>query len=132
MLSTIAQSPGLRTQYLTEGEDILGSLTSNYLATGGNSEAVLLDGTDSAPTQTEVDTALIFGDYFFTEALLRLQGVLEGKPGWTLYSWNRGPVFSSLNAVPEPSTWAMMLLGFAGCSIAGYRASRRDRAVEAE
>ena len=28
-------------------------------------------------------------------------------------------------AVPEPSTWAMMLLGFAGLGFAGYRASRR-------
>ena len=27
--------------------------------------------------------------------------------------------------VPEPSTWAMMLLGFAGLGLAGYRASRR-------
>jgi hypothetical protein len=27
--------------------------------------------------------------------------------------------------VPEPSTWAMMLLGFAGLGFAGYRASRR-------
>jgi len=27
--------------------------------------------------------------------------------------------------VPEPSTWAMMLLGFAGLSFVGYRTSRR-------
>jgi hypothetical protein len=27
--------------------------------------------------------------------------------------------------VPEPSTWAMMLVGFAGLGFAGYRASRR-------
>jgi len=26
---------------------------------------------------------------------------------------------------PEPSTWAMMLIGFAGLGFAGYRASRR-------
>ena len=28
-------------------------------------------------------------------------------------------------AVPEPSTWAMMVVGFAGLGFAGYRASRR-------
>ena len=34
-------------------------------------------------------------------------------------------------AVPEPSTWAMMLAGFAGLGFAGYRGSRptRDRAA---
>jgi PEP-CTERM motif len=33
-----------------------------------------------------------------------------------------GPV---VTAVPEPATWAMMLIGFAGLGFAGYRASRR-------
>jgi hypothetical protein len=32
-------------------------------------------------------------------------------------------------AVPEPSTWAMMVLGFAGLGFAGYRASRRATAA---
>jgi PEP-CTERM motif len=35
------------------------------------------------------------------------------------------------SAVPEPSTWALMLLGFAGLGIAGVRASRKRIAVEA-
>ena len=30
-------------------------------------------------------------------------------------------------AVPEPSTWAMLGIGFAGLGLAGYRRSRRDR-----
>ena len=33
--------------------------------------------------------------------------------------------------VPEPSTWAMMLLGLAGLGLAGYRASRRSAAFGA-
>jgi phospholipase/lecithinase/hemolysin len=37
---------------------------------------------------------------------------------------------SSLMAAPEPSTWAMMLIGFAGLSLAGWRA-RNLRAVKA-
>jgi PEP-CTERM motif len=32
------------------------------------------------------------------------------------------------NPVPEPSTWAMMLLGFVGLGFAGWRASRRSAA----
>jgi PEP-CTERM motif len=29
------------------------------------------------------------------------------------------------SCVPEPSTWAMMLLGFAGLGLAGYKARKR-------
>jgi outer membrane lipase/esterase len=36
----------------------------------------------------------------------------------------------ALNAVPEASTWAMMLVGFAGLGFAGYRRSRQ-RAITA-
>jgi hypothetical protein len=32
-------------------------------------------------------------------------------------------------AIPEPSTWAMMLLGFAGLAFASYRASRRSISI---
>ena len=56
------------------------------------------------PGVNGMNTALIYGHYYFTEALLRLQkNVLDGKPGWVLYS---------PTAVPESSAWAMMLLGF--------------------
>ena len=34
-------------------------------------------------------------------------------------------------AVPEPSTWAMLLLGFAGLGYAGYRRARQTRALAA-
>jgi hypothetical protein len=79
---------------------------------------VLIDGYTGSSTGT--NTALIYGDYYFTEALLRLQNVLDGKPDWVLYS-----------PVPEPSTWAMMLLGFAGMGFVGYRASRKVTAASA-
>jgi hypothetical protein len=34
-------------------------------------------------------------------------------------------------AVPEPSTWAMLGLGFAGLALTGYKRSRRDRLAPA-
>jgi hypothetical protein len=96
---------------------------------------VLLDGYPGGLTSR--NTALIFSDYYFTEALLRLQDVLDGKPGWVLCSPADPPIAPELSTlalytpagdpvVPEPSTWAMMLLGFAGLGYAGYR-SRRAR-----
>ena len=35
----------------------------------------------------------------------------------------------TLTAVPEASTWAMMLIGFAGLGVAGYRASQKRAAA---
>jgi hypothetical protein len=38
-----------------------------------------------------------------------------------------GPILTA-SVIPEASTWAMMLLGFAGLGFAGWRASRRSAA----
>lgn len=34
-------------------------------------------------------------------------------------------------AVPEPSTWVMLVIGFAGLALSGYKRSRRDRLAPA-
>jgi hypothetical protein len=44
-----------------------------------------------------------------------------------LYSDTTGYFGPNISAVPEPSTWAMMLLGFAGLGFAGYHRIRKDR-----
>jgi unsaturated chondroitin disaccharide hydrolase len=113
ILSTVAGTGAQRMMYLKDAENILESLSSDYLGPS-TGESVLFDGYTG--TSSGVNTALIYGDYYFTEALLRLQDVLDGKPGWVLYS-----------PVPEPSTWAMMLLGFAGLGLASYGRSRKRR-----
>jgi hypothetical protein len=110
MLSTVAGTDALKSLYLQDAENILGSLSSSYLGPPSG-ESALFDG---FPGRGGTNTALIYGDYYFTEALLRLQNVLDGKPGWVLYS----------PTVPEPSIWSMMLLGFAGLGFAGYRRAR--------
>ena len=53
------------------------------------------------------------------------QDIVGGTPFPTFNA-----TFSLSGAViPEPSTWAMMLLGFAGLGFAGYRASRKGAAT---
>jgi hypothetical protein len=47
-------------------------------------------------------------------------------------SGNGNLLFSSdPSLIPEPSTWAMMLLGFAGLGFAGYRARKQSAALVA-
>lgn len=49
----------------------------------------------------------------------------------TVGSNNGGVMFDavSVSAVPEPATWAMMLLGFAGLGLAGHRRVRKNTAA---
>jgi unsaturated chondroitin disaccharide hydrolase len=137
MLSTVAGT-ALKTVYLQDAENILGSLSSSYLdRSSASGESVLLDGYPGGLNAK--NTALIYSDYYFTEALLRLQDVLDGKPGWLLYSPVVAAPLHSLaaaepsygRAIPEPSTWAMMLVGFGGLGFAGYRVSRKTAAFAA-
>jgi hypothetical protein len=57
-------------------------------------------------------------------------------PGTYVHTWNNAPtaVEDSLtvniaNGIPEPATWAMMMLAFAGLRLASYRASRKSAAL---
>jgi hypothetical protein len=60
-------------------------------------------------------------------------------PGAYVWTWGSGVDADSLTInivaspppVPEPSTWAMMLIGFAGLGYAGYRTSRKSAALAA-
>jgi PEP-CTERM motif len=57
--------------------------------------------------------------------------------GTYLYTWGSGPTADSLTikigvaAIPEPGTWAMMMLGFAALGLAGFRAARKSAGLAA-
>ena len=46
------------------------------------------------------------------------------------YEDNTGSIVANVSAVPEPSTWAMLILGFVGVGFLGYR-RRNQRALRA-
>ena len=52
------------------------------------------------------------------------EGVTANAPGSDIVN-NR--FMLATTSVPEPSTWAMMLFGFAGLGFAGYRRGRAGR-----
>ena len=81
--------------------------------------------------------SLPVAESFFHDSVINLGSSLGG-PGIDLTiaynlvadgSGGFGFDFAVGGAVPEPSTWAMMLIGFAGLGFAGYRASRKNVAV---
>ena len=60
-------------RYRGSAESIIGALSSpEYLARGRPTSAILLHGTQDRP-KGSYDTGLVFGDYYFVEALLRHQ-----------------------------------------------------------
>jgi hypothetical protein len=50
-----------------------------------------------------------------------------GSTGFIELGWTSGVYTAPVAAVPETSTWAMMLLGFAGVSFMAYRRKSRPR-----
>lgn len=67
--------------YLAYAEAQLRSLsTPAYLAAAGsNGNFLLLHGTGHKPAHSEIDVPLVYGDYYFLEALLRYRTLLAGS-----------------------------------------------------
>jgi hypothetical protein len=70
-------------------------------------------------TPTEGSLVGYTGGSLSTNTTVRSQ---SGVFGWGLTSGSLTEI--AVSPVPEPSTWAMMLLGFAGLGFVGYRASQ--------
>jgi hypothetical protein len=98
ILSDASDASAKRAQDLKEAEVILASLSAGWRAPAAG-EAILAHGSASGrdPHDADADTALIWGDYYFAEALLRLRNRLEHRPGWSLY----GNAFAPRHANPR-------------------------------
>jgi hypothetical protein len=108
-----------------------GATTDKWVATlGSQAESTIVVTNPSHGFTGWMDATLDF-TATSTSELLTLDGVgtcLAGGCGETV---SGAPPFAlidsvALNGVPEPSTWAMMLLGFAGLGYAGLRNRRRS------
>jgi len=68
-------TPEERDFYLNSAKRILSSLTNDYSSFDDpDHEAILLHATGNKPTNENVDVSLIYGDYFYVEALAKLAG----------------------------------------------------------
>jgi unsaturated chondroitin disaccharide hydrolase len=77
-LSVLAGDEKDRNRYRQAALNMLSSLcTPKYMTEGSPGAAILRHATGSKPHGSDVDASLIYGDYYFLEALLRYKGILK-------------------------------------------------------
>jgi unsaturated chondroitin disaccharide hydrolase len=93
-LSTRASDAQRRQRYRAAAEAMLAALMSDaYLSDGVESSGLLLHGTGHKPGGSEIDVSLIYGDYYFVEALTRYAALAPEVP---VPSWAPVAVFLAL------------------------------------
>jgi unsaturated chondroitin disaccharide hydrolase len=76
-LSTYTPDKKMEKTYIEKARGMLAEL-SNHYQSGDENNALLLHATGHKPAGTEIDNSIIYADYYYLEALLRLQK-LENK-----------------------------------------------------
>ncbi len=62
-------------RYRVAAERTLAALAADYLTEGTSSAAILLHSVGQRPQNAEIDVGIVYADYYFIEALLRLRGI---------------------------------------------------------
>ena len=111
---------------------VMTTLAVLFSRPGPTTPEVSLDGLNN--NILAFTTSACFDGFYFDQA-----GVNAGYPEFAVgpsYSGGTTALYEPYNvsnwtitAVPEPSTWALMLAGFAGLGFAGYRKMKDRRAA---
>ena len=78
-LSTFVTDKTKAGEYRNKAEKMLTSLSSDKYQSRNVNNAFLLHSTGHKPNNGEVDASIIYADYYYIEALLRLKKLQEGK-----------------------------------------------------
>ncbi|MBC7934722.1 MAG: glycoside hydrolase family 88 protein [Rhizobacter sp.] len=78
-LSTFVTDKTKADEYRIKAEKMLAILSSEKYQSGNINNAFLLHSTGHKPNGGEVDASIIYADYYYLEALLRLKKMQEGK-----------------------------------------------------
>jgi len=111
-------------------------LTAVNLTIGGHAYTLAEVGLGTDGPLTDLIFGVVNGEgvSFFTNDFILAWEPASSTPLQFTYTTPSTFLFESTSftqfsvtaaAIPEPSTWTMMLLGFAGLGFAGYRASRK-------
>ena len=112
-----------------DGTSVTSDLVNTDFFSMGETKAGSLIESIGAPAGAELDPTLGSGYWLMVSGLSLGEHTLTF--GGAESPWTVAPdgfstsVIDHINVVPEPPTWAMMLLGFAGVGFAGYCARRR-------
>jgi unsaturated chondroitin disaccharide hydrolase len=72
-LSGLVQEESAKTKYYHAAVDLLKRLSSKDYLSGDANQAILLHSTGHKPKGSEIDVPIIYADYYYLEALLRLK-----------------------------------------------------------
>jgi unsaturated chondroitin disaccharide hydrolase len=78
-LSTLVTDTAKANNYRTKAEAMLTSLSSDKYQSRQQNNAFLLHSTGHKPNGGEIDASIIYADYYYMEALLRLKKLKEGN-----------------------------------------------------
>ena len=78
-LSTYTKDKALAKMYLNKAEGMLAELSSSKYQSANVNPSFLLHSTGHYPNKSEIDYSIIYADYYYIEALLRLKKLKEGK-----------------------------------------------------
>lgn len=76
-LSSLLEEESQQKFYREQALEILKSLYENYFDASEESQAMLLKGTVNYAKKKHVNVPIIYGDYFFTEALIKLRHSIQ-------------------------------------------------------
>lgn len=78
-LSTYVADLSTAQRYRREAENMIAVLSSDVYQSRDKNSAFLLHSVGHMPRSREVDTSIIYADYYYIEALIRLQRLQQGK-----------------------------------------------------
>jgi unsaturated chondroitin disaccharide hydrolase len=76
-LATYVKSPTKKALYLSKAKKMVESLSSPEYQSRKVNNAFLLHSTGNRPINGEVDASIIYGDYYYLEALLKYKKLLK-------------------------------------------------------
>jgi unsaturated chondroitin disaccharide hydrolase len=78
-LSGLVKDEILKEKYLKAATNFITILSSEEYYSGDKNQALLLHSTGHHPRNTEIDVPIIYADYYYMEALLRLKKIEESQ-----------------------------------------------------